>query len=121
MNPLDAYMKNSVETATPLQQIVLLYDKAIVSLQSAKKDIENRDVQSKITHITKAQDIVRALRSALDFEKGGEIAKNLDMLYEFIDRSLLSVHAKNDVALLEDLIEILQNLKEGWEAIQSKV
>ncbi len=121
MNPLDAYMKNSVQTASPLQQIILLYDKAIVSLKTAKEHIKEGDIKGKIQNITKASDIVRALDSALDFDKGGEIASNLHMLYQFIDTSLFQVHAKNDIKLLDDLIEILQNLKEGWEGIQSKI
>ena len=121
MNPLDAYVKNSVETASPLRQIILLYEKAIVTLKEVKEDIDNRDLKSKIEHIAKVTDIINALDSALDFEKGGEIAKNLHLLYDFIDRSLVSIHAKNDKQLTDDVIEILENLKEGWEGIESKV
>ncbi len=121
MSPLDAYMKNSVQTASPLQQVILLYDKAIFSMKSAKENIGTGDIRSKIENITKASDIVRALDSALDFDKGGEIAQNLHMLYDFILTQLPIVHARNDQKLLDDLIEIMENLKEGWEGIQSKV
>ncbi len=121
MNPLDTYMKNSVQTASPLQQVILLYDKAIISMKAAKEDINAGNIQSKVQNITKTSDIIRALDSALDMEKGGEIAQNLHHLYDFIDRSLFSVHARNDVQLIDDLIEILQRLKEGWEGIQSKL
>ncbi len=121
MNPLEAYMKNSVTTASPLQQVILLYDKAIFCLKAAKEDIQNNNIKGKIDNITKVSDIVRALDAALDFDKGGEIAKNLHMLYDFVDRSLVSVNAKNDIQLIDDLIEILSNLKEGWEGIQSKI
>ena len=120
-NPLDAYMKNSVETVSPLRQVILLYDKAIVTLKDVKNDIDKGDIKSKIAHIAKVSDIIRALDSALDFEKGKEIAKNLHSLYDFIDRSLFTVNAKNDKQLVDDLIEILQNLKEGWEGIESKI
>ncbi|WP_281951138.1 flagellar export chaperone FliS [Nitrosophilus kaiyonis] len=120
-NPLDAYMKNSVETATPLRQVILLYEKAIVTLKQIKDDINNNDIKAKIEHISKVTNIITALDSSLDFEKGGEIAKNLHMLYDFVDRSLLTIHAKNDKQLIDDVIEILENLKEGWEGIESKV
>jgi len=121
MGPIDAYLKNSVETATPLQQVILLYEKAIVSLKGAIEDIENNNVKSKIENLNRVSDIVRALDSALDFEKGGEIAKNLHLLYDFIAHSLITVHIKNDKQLANDLIEILEKLKEGWEGIKSKV
>lgn len=120
-NPLDAYMKSSVETVSPLKQVILLYDKAIVTLKEVKNDIDNKDIKSKIAHITKVSDIINALDSSLDFEKGKDIAKNLHMLYDFIDRSLVMVNARNDKKLVDDLIEILQNLKEGWEGIESKI
>ncbi len=121
MNPLEAYMKNSVNTATPLQQIILLYERAIIALKAAKEDIDQGNIQSKINNITKASDIIRALDSALDFEKGGEIANNLHMLYDFIEHSLFQVHAKNDKQLIDDLVEILEKLKEGWEGVESKL
>lgn len=120
-NPLDLYLKNSVETASPLKQIILLYEKAIITLKEIKDDIDRNDLKSKIEHLAKVTDIIASLDSSLDFEKGGEIAKNLHLLYDFIDRSLVSVHAKNDKQLIDDLVEILENLKSGWEGIESKV
>lgn len=120
-NPLDLYLKNSVETASPLKQIILLYEKAIITLKEIKDDIDRNDLKSKIEHLAKVTDIIASLDSSLDFEKGGEIAKNLHLLYDFIDRSLISVHAKNDKQLIDDLVEILENLKSGWEGIESKV
>ncbi|NPA04092.1 MAG: flagellar export chaperone FliS [Epsilonproteobacteria bacterium] len=121
MNPIDTYIKNSVETATPLQQVILLYEKAIVSLKGAIEDIEQNNIKSKIEHLNRVSDIIRALDSALDFEQGGDIAKNLHLLYDFIASSLVTVHVKNDTQLAKDLIEILEKLKEGWEGIESKV
>ncbi|WP_200763835.1 flagellar export chaperone FliS [Nitrosophilus alvini] len=120
-NPYDVYVKSSVETASPLKQVILLYEKAILTLKETKEDIKKNDLRSKIEHISKVTDIINALDSSLDFEKGGEIAKNLHNLYDFIDRSLVTVHAKNDIKLIDDLIEILENLKEGWEGIESKI
>lgn len=121
MSPIDAYMKNSVETATPLQQVILLYDRAIIALKAAKDDIRHKDIQSKVSNLTRVSDIIRALDSSLDFEKGGEIAHNLHLLYDFVLSQLPLVHARNDEKLLEDLVDILQNLKEGWEGIGSKI
>ncbi|MRI83783.1 MAG: flagellar export chaperone FliS [Nitratiruptor sp.] len=121
MNPLDIYMRNSVQTASPLQQVILLYDRAILALKEAGSNIEQGAIRAKIANITKAQDIIRALDSALDFEQGGQIARDLHALYQFIDHSLLLVHARNDRELLEDLLFILETLKAGWEGIQAKV
>ncbi len=120
VNPYDTYLKTTVETAPPIKQVVMLYDRAIVALREAEENIKNNDIQSKINNIYKAVDIINALDSALDMENGGEIASNLRDLYDFIDRQLVIVNSKNDLTLLNDLIEILETLKSGWEEISSQ-
>jgi len=120
-NPYDTYIKTEVTTASPVKQIVMLYDKAIISLKQAIEDIKNNDIKSKVNNIQKATDIILALNSSLDMEKGKEIAQNLRDLYEFSYSQILIAHTKNDIKLLEDIIEILETLKSGWEEIESKI
>jgi len=117
VNPYDTYLKTTVETAPPIKQVVMLYERAIVALKEAENDIKNNDIKSKINNIYKAVDIINALDSALDMEAGGEIAANLRDLYDFIDKQLVIVNSRNDIKLLNDLIEILENLKSAWEEI----
>ncbi len=116
-NPYEAYIKTDVATAPPVKQIVMLYDRAIISLKQAIEDIKNNNIKSKVNNIQKATDIILALDAALDMEKGGEIAKNLRDLYQFSYQQILIAHAKNDIKLLEDIVEILETLKSGWEEI----
>ncbi len=120
-NPYEAYIKTDVLTASPVKQIVLLYDRAIVALKQSIDDIKNGDIKSKVNNIQKATDILLALDSALDMEKGGEIAQNLRDLYRFSHQQILVAHAKNDIKLLEDIIEILETLKSGWEELEQKI
>ncbi len=120
-NPYDTYIKTEVTTASPVKQIVMLYDKAIICLKQAIEDIKNNDIKSKVNNIQKATDIILALNSSLDMEKGKEIAQNLRDLYEFSYSQILIAHTKNDTKLLEDIIEILETLKSGWEEIESKI
>ncbi|ACO04035.1 MAG TPA: flagellar export chaperone FliS [Persephonella sp.] len=119
-NPYDIYIKTDIETASPLKQIIMLYDKAIVSLKQAVEDIKNNRIKDKVENIHKATDIILALDAALDLEKGGEIAKNLKDLYNFAYNKLLEAHAKNDTELINDIIEILETLRSAWEEIESK-
>ncbi len=117
VNPYEVYLKNDVETASPVKQIVLLYEKAIVCLKQAVLDIQNGDLKSKIENINKATDILNALNASLDMEKGKEIAENLRDLYDFAYQQILIAHAKNDTDLLNDIIDILETLKSAWEEI----
>ncbi len=121
VNPYDAYVKTSVETASPVKQIVLLYDKAITLMKVTIQSIQNKDLKGKIESIYEIETIINALDSFLDFEKGGQIAENLHKIYQFILDQLIIVNAKNDIKLMEDLIEIMDILREGWEEIEKKI
>ncbi len=121
VNPYEAYVKTSVETASPIKQIVLIYDKAITLMNLVVESINNNDLKGKIEGIYEIETIIRALDSFLDFEKGGEIARNLHEIYQFILDSLIVINAKNDVNLMKDLIEIMEVLKEGWEEVERKI
>ncbi|RMD47188.1 MAG: flagellar export chaperone FliS [Aquificota bacterium] len=120
-NPYEAYIKTDVATASPVKQIVMLYERAILALKGAIEDIKNNNIKSKVNNIQKATDILLALNSSLDMEKGKEIARNLRDLYDFSYQQILLAHAKNDIKLLEDIIEILETLKSAWEEIESKI
>ncbi|WP_457570379.1 flagellar export chaperone FliS [Desulfurobacterium sp.] len=118
---VNPYLKMDVETASPVKQLVMLYEKAILCMEIAAKAIQENDVKTKINNILRAHDIVRVLNASLDMEKGGEIAKNLRSLYDFIEEALLKVNATNDVELLKRLIEIMSDLKSAWEELESKL
>ncbi len=119
-NPYDVYLKTDIETASPIKQVVMLYDKAIVCLKDAINNIQEGDIKSKINNINRATEIILALNSSLDMEQGKEIAKNLRDLYEFSYLKILEAHAKNDIKLLEDIIQILDTLRSAWEELLSK-
>ncbi len=121
VNPYEAYVKTSVETASPIKQIVLLYEKAILLMRYTSECIEKNDLKGKIESIYEIESIVRALDSFLDFEKGGEIAQNLHSLYDFILNQLIVVNAKNDTELLSELTDIMEVLKSAWEEIEKKI
>jgi flagellar protein FliS len=67
--------------------------------------------------IGQAISIVGGLRSSLDMTAGGEIAANLDSLYEYIERRLLESNLNNDVAILDEVASLLREVKTAWESI----
>ncbi|MCX7760823.1 MAG: flagellar export chaperone FliS [Hydrogenothermaceae bacterium] len=117
VNPYAAYIKTDLETM-PLPKIIASgYERIILELKSAIEDIKTGDLKSKINHIHKALEILRVLRLGLDFEKGGEIAVNLDNIYEFLERHISLGNLKNDEKILNEAIEILNIVKSGWDEI----
>lgn len=67
--------------------------------------------------ISKAIGIIGGLREGLDSQQGGEIAANLDRLYEYMVLRLVEANIGNDVALIDEVAELLRNVKSGWDAI----
>lgn len=115
---LNAYAQVNVEaavsTASPVQLIVLLYDGAINALASAKGFMSQSNFEEKGRLISKAIGIVEGLRTVLDQEKGGEIAKNLNDLYEYMKKQMLLGNLKNQTAPLDEVIKLLADLRSAW-------
>lgn len=114
---LQTYGTQQVMTSSPVKLIALLYDKAIVSLKEAIQAIEAGEIEKRWKSNGKAIDIIQHLASTLDHDAGGEIAANLDKLYNFMLKRLLHVDLKNDSKPAEEVIELLQPLRESWHQL----
>lgn len=116
MNPyLNQYKKAQVETATPEQILIMLYDGAIRFLNQAKVHIQNKDIEQSHINIIKAQRIITEFMSSLDMELGGEMAQNLFNLYEYLHYRLVQANIKKDLDALEEVLGHLRSLKATWE------
>lgn len=117
---LGAYKKTSVNTASKEQILLMLYQAAIKNCKKAITAIENKQVAAKGEHIGKLQDIVIELNNSLDFEVGGEVARELSSLYDFILYSSTQANIKIDKEPLEGSLRVLNTLYDGWsQAIKS--
>jgi flagellar protein FliS len=65
--------------------------------------------------------IITGLRMSLDKEKGGEIAENLDDLYDYMNRRIMEGAQENDVSKLTEVTSLLLEIKSGWDAIGDQV
>jgi flagellar protein FliS len=118
----NAYAKVGVETgvlaASPHKLIVMLFEGAMVAVSTAARQMEAGDIAGKGKSISKAIAIIEnGLRASLDRKAGGEIAANLDALYEYMGNRLVLANRDNQVAMLEEVNRLLGDLKSGWEAI----
>jgi flagellar protein FliS len=117
---LGAYKKTSVETASKEQILLMLYQAAIKNCKKAIEAIEQKNVAKKGEYIGKMQDIVVELSNSLDFEVGGEVAKELASLYDYILYSSTQANIKIDKSHLEGCLRVLNTLYDGWtEAIKT--
>ena len=117
---LGAYKKTSVHTASKEQILLMLYQAAIKNCKKAIEGIDSQDIKMKGEHIGKLQDIVIELNNSLDFEVGGDIARELSSLYDYILHSSTQANIKIDKKPLEGCLNVLRTLYDGWsQAIKS--
>jgi len=109
--------QTGITEASPHRLIQMLLDGALDKIARAKGAMQRRQIEEKGKDITSAGSIVLGLRSSLDMEAGGELAANLDNLYEYMFRRLMDAHVNNEEAALDEVASLLREIKNGWDAI----
>ena len=120
MNGSSVYKEISISTSSPTNLVVLLYQGALRFLREAADDIRRQDYVHKRQSIDRAIAIVHYLQSTLDTEKGQEIARELNRLYDYIATRIYDGSARLDTKPLEEVIKLLETLLSGWEQIAPK-
>ena len=113
-HPASTYRQFSVQGATPLGLVVMLYDGAIAAMQRAVTAIEAHEIQKKCTHLNRAVAIIAQLEGTLNFELGGEVAQTLNSLYVYSRAQILKCNLENSPEILRSLIEKLASVREAW-------
>ena len=113
-HPALAYRQLSVQSATPLGLVVMLYDGAIAALRQAVTAIEAHDIPNKCIHLNRAQAIILQLEGTLNFEQGGEVAQTLKALYVHARAQILKANIEDSPEILRALIEKTSTVREAW-------
>ncbi len=112
---LGAYRKTEVYTANKETLLLMMYSGVIRSLKRAIDAGEKGDGAERARFIVKAQEIVNELRSTLNFDVGGDIAKHLDSLYAFITERLVQATVDPKAEPIQDALKVLTTLNNAWE------
>lgn len=113
-----AYLQTQVSTTSQGDILIMLYSGAIKYLMQAKERIAEKDFAKKGVLISKALDVIAELDQSLNNEKGGEVAQNLHQLYFYCSTRLLRANMNMDVSIIDEIIRILEGLKDAFEEIQ---
>lgn len=105
------------EETSPHQLIDMLLGGALDRLHGAVGCLRAGDNARKLALIASATAIVDHLRLCLDHQAGGEIAGNLDRLYDYMTRRLVQANLDNDVAGVEEVAELLRTVRSAWQDI----
>jgi flagellar secretion chaperone FliS len=112
-------LQAGIESASPHRLIQMLIDGALSRLAQAKGHMKANSISQKGEDISMAISIIGGLRDSLDHDKGGTIAGNLDGLYDYMSNRLMESNLKNDVSILDEVHDLLTEIKLAWDAIAS--
>ena len=107
----------SLAEASPHQFVQLMLDSILSRIAEATGHLERGEVAAKGEKISKALGIIEALMLGLDKERGGDLAQNLERLYDYASRTLLRAHLENRSDLLKEVTALLREIKLGWDGI----
>lgn len=117
-NPYAAYKKQSVTTMTPVEVVIKLYSETERQLAIGVSAIEEKDIMKAHNSLVKAQELLGALRGALDMDI--PISKNLDQLYDFFQRTAEKANMRKDAATAEEvkkIIPMIADLRDAFTQI----
>jgi flagellar protein FliS len=114
---LQSYHTNDISTSSQGQLILMLYDGALQAVNQAIQCMDRKEITEQGRSILKAQDIINELSSALDIKQGGEVAKTLEQLYQFVLNQLIQANITSDPMYLESIIKVLTPLRDAWSRI----
>lgn len=118
-NPYQKYQQTSVNTATPAELTLMLYNGCLKFMGQAKQAIESSNIEKKNEYIQRSQMIIQEFMVTLN--KDVAMSEDLMRLYDYILRKLIDANTKNDLEALSEAEEMVMNIRNTWkEMIQSQ-
>jgi flagellar secretion chaperone FliS len=109
------YRELAVQTASPLEVVVMLYDRLIRDLRQAADAIRIHDIEERVKQSNHALLILQELELMLNFEQGGETAKQLARVYSHVRAKIIESQIKLDPAILVRQAEFMLQLSQAWQ------
>jgi flagellar protein FliS len=122
-DPQTQYRETQILTASPAKLLIMLYDAAIVAIETAIAELEAKSLHYDIVNnnLLKAQEIVSELIVGLDSSKAPEIVRNLEALYNYFIKRLMEGNIRKEIPPLKEVLGHLKELRQAWQIACEKV
>ncbi|UTR11752.1 flagellar export chaperone FliS [Evansella sp. LMS18] len=114
-NPYANYQQKSIQTKSPGELTLMLYDGCLKFIRRGAKAIEEKNIEEKNTNLIKAQNIIRELMVTLKTDTA--VAKNMMQMYDFILRRLIDANTHNDPKALKEAEEFVTDFRDTWKEV----
>jgi len=113
---INTYIKNEIETSTPLQRVVMLYDGVICFLEEAKDMMINKKYTEATISNIRAQNIITELKNSLNMEYG-ELPERLNRLYSYFLKRLISANIERNPQIIDEVLKSFKDIKDTWDKL----
>ncbi|MDQ0244747.1 flagellar protein FliS [Bacillus fengqiuensis] len=114
-NPYQAYQQNSVNTASPGELTLMLYNGCLKFMKLARTAIEQKDIEAKNENLLKAQKIIQELMVTLNMDVA--MSKTMMAMYDYINRRLIEVNMTNDLTILDEVEGYVTEFRDTWKQV----
>ncbi|MDH5785015.1 MAG: flagellar export chaperone FliS [Chromatiales bacterium] len=114
-------VSTAIEEASPHRLVQLLMAGAIEKMAVARGYMEQQNTSGKGENISWAISIIESMRASLDRDNGGEIATNLNDLYEYMSQRLLEANINNDLKAVDEVSTLMHTIHDAWIGIAGEV
>lgn len=114
-NPYQAYQQNSLNTASPAELTLMLYNGCLKFIHQGKIAIQAKNIEEKNTNIVKAQKIIQEFMVTLNMDI--PVSKDLLAMYDYLNRRLMEANLKNDVAILDEVSGFVTEYRDTWKQV----
>ncbi|MCY0966928.1 flagellar export chaperone FliS [Parathalassolituus penaei] len=111
---------SEIMDADPHRLIQILMEASLTRMAQAKGAIERGDMVTKANLLGRVMEIISALQSSLNHSQGGDLASNLERLYDYMNRRLLQATSANDIDLVDEVMSLMMEIKRGWDGIREE-
>jgi len=120
-DPARAYRESAVRGASPVGLIVILYEEIIHSVRKAQRSLQSGDIEERTHALNHALAVVGHLQGVLNFEKGGQVARDLSMFYGFLRVKILDANVRADNPTMEWIAAECAKIKRAWELVDQQL
>jgi flagellar protein FliS len=113
-DPTLSYQQASARGASPLGQVVSLYDTILRDFLRALAALQVGDVETRVFELNHALLVIGHLQNVLDHERGGEAASQLERFYEVTRGMIVKANFQDTPESLEELVNLFGGLRQAW-------
>ncbi|MFW6060320.1 MAG: flagellar export chaperone FliS [Phycisphaeraceae bacterium] len=117
---INPYLRTKVLTASPQELRLMLYDGALKFCRQAKPALEEKRYEDSYNNLVRVQNIVLELSNSLNHKAAPELCDRLAGLYTYLYRRLVEANVNRDVAIVDEVIELIEYERETWQMLMER-